>query len=153
MIAQCINILSSFLHNTSACVAWMNPSANYHFSKGCSQSSCSGPFPWNVFLEELLRAFRTDYSELVAYADDMLVLTWGSTRPQLEKKSKYALSQLEDWVSNNGTEISIHKCQTITFSKHNIKSALKKNLKNRPPIIRINNINLKSVKKSTTQEF
>ena len=57
----------------------------------------------------------------MAYADDMLVLTWGSTRPQLEKKSKYALSQLEDWVSNNDIEISIHICQKITFTKRNMK--------------------------------
>ena len=82
----------------------------------------------------------------MVYTDDALILTWGSARSQLEKNSKYAFNQSEDWVSNNDIEISIHKNQTITFSKHNIKGALKKNLKNRPPVIKINNINLKSVK-------
>ena len=102
-----LNILSSFLRNRSERVDWMNPSEKYYFSKGCPQGSCSGPFLWNVFLEGFLRASRTDCSELVAYADDALILTWGSARSQLEKNSKYALNQLENWVSNNDIEISI----------------------------------------------
>ena len=44
---QYINILSSFLHNRSARVDWMNPSAKYYFSKGCPQGSCSGAILWN----------------------------------------------------------------------------------------------------------
>ena len=89
-----LNILSSFLRNRSERVDWMNPSEKYYFSKVCPQGSCSGPFLWNVFLEGFFRAFRTDCSELVAYADDVLILTWGSARSQLEKKFKICIKPI-----------------------------------------------------------
>ena len=52
-----------------------------HFlSKGCPQGSCLGPFLWLSLLETLLSGDFGEGTEILAYADDVLLVVSGHSR-------------------------------------------------------------------------
>lgn len=114
---QLLNLLISFLYGRRALVDWMAPEILFYFCKGCPQGSCLGPFLWMVLLETLLALFDVRDCELVAYADDVLLIIWAKSRAQLEFKGKQALAVIEDWAVLNGIQISQPKSRVITFGK------------------------------------
>ena len=48
-------------------------------SKGCPQGSCLGPGMWNIFYNSLLKLKFTSSTKIIAFADDLLLLTRGET--------------------------------------------------------------------------
>lgn len=112
---QLINIIISFLYGRRAQVDWMIPTLLYYFSKGCPQGSCLGPFLWLVLLETLLGEFEEEECELVAYADDVLLIIWAKSRANLEYIGNQALKSIEGFANTNRIEISQPKSRVITF--------------------------------------
>jgi hypothetical protein len=48
-------------------------------TKGCAQGSCCGPGSWNVLYNALLNMKFSRHTKLVAFADDLAILTHGKT--------------------------------------------------------------------------
>ena len=48
-------------------------------SKGCPQGSCLGPGMWNIFYNSLLKLKFTSSTIIIAFVDDLLLLTRGET--------------------------------------------------------------------------
>ena len=69
-------------------------------SKGCPQESVLVPVCWNIMFDEVLRIFTHIVGEdnVVAYADDLLVLVSGNTRKELEDRGQQVVNTLETWV-------------------------------------------------------
>lgn len=128
---QYFNIISSFLSQRCALVDWKNPSLVYNFSKGCPQGSCLGPFLWTILLDSLLTAFDSKDCNLVAYADDLLLISGGSSRRALEGNGNSGLALISAWAANEDITISIEKSKAITFGKPKILK--------RDPIFKLNN--------------
>jgi hypothetical protein len=47
--------------------------------KGCPQGSCCGPGFWNLLYNSLLKLEFTSHSEVIAFADDLIILTKGES--------------------------------------------------------------------------
>jgi len=48
-------------------------------SKGCPQGSCLGPGMWNIFYNSPLKLKFTSSTIIIAFVDDLLLLTRGET--------------------------------------------------------------------------
>lgn len=131
------NIIKSFLSLRGIYNNWL--ARNIHWlRKGCPQGSCLGPFLWRVFVNELLRQLRTHGFQVIAYADDILLIISGKTRRQLEQLANQALQLVSDWAREHQMTISYDKCAVLHLNKP-------KHLK-RAPTYKIDNHTLKSEK-------
>jgi hypothetical protein len=53
-------------------------------TKGCPQGSCCGPGVWNVLYNALLNLEFTSHTKVVAFADDLAILTYGKQHQKLK---------------------------------------------------------------------
>jgi hypothetical protein len=102
-------------------------------SKGCPQGSVLGPLVWNLIMNSLLRKSFPDGCEVVAYADDTVVLVRGNTRKQIEEYAAASMVLVEKWAEINKLTLSREKSEYVVF-----RSGLARN-----PAIKMNGIQIK----------
>jgi len=56
------------------------------------QCSCLGPGMWNTFYISLLKPKFTRSTKIIAFADDLLLLTTGETVSEIEKLAKLEMT-------------------------------------------------------------
>jgi len=70
-------------------------------SKGCPQGSCLGPGMWNIFYNSLLKQKFTRSTKIIAFADDLLLLTRGETVSEIENIANLELTKISTWGRDN----------------------------------------------------
>ncbi|KAE9543565.1 hypothetical protein AGLY_002365 [Aphis glycines] len=78
-------------------------------TRGCPQGSGFGPSLWNIVVNEVLKKNNGDHTHRVAYADDIVVLTAGSTRTDIIRKTEENLNDLIEWSKRYGLSFSSSK--------------------------------------------
>ncbi|KAK9747006.1 Reverse transcriptase (RNA-dependent DNA polymerase) [Popillia japonica] len=111
-------------------------------TKGCPQGSICGPIFWDITMGELLQGLdNMNISAVnIAYADDLLVLIAGNSRPELEQKAQNINTQLLNWCNTRKLKISSEK-STYLIMKGSFK---------RDPTIRLND---KTVRRSKSVRY
>ena len=61
--------------------------------KGCPQVSCIGSEMWNIFYNSLLKLKFTRSTKIIAFADDLLLLTRGETVSEIENIANLGLTK------------------------------------------------------------
>ena len=64
-------------------------------SKGFPQGSCLGPGMWNIFFNSLLKLKFTTSKKIIAFADDLLLLTRGETVSEIENIANLELTKFQ----------------------------------------------------------
>ena len=103
-------------------------------NRGCPQGSVLGPTFWNLVFESLLERLSLICNP-IAYADDLVILTSGNSRKQVEETAQRAVLVLEEWCNNHKMVISVNKTSGIL-----LKGRLDGE---RPPRVRLSNECLK----------
>ena len=80
-------------------------------SKGYPQGSVLGPDLWNICLDPLLKEIEENEGEVIAYADDIIVIIGGDSRAQIERKGQLFTDMIMRW--------SIEQRCTYWFARHN----------------------------------
>jgi len=62
-------------------------------SRGCPQGSCLGPGLWNIFYNSLLNLEFKSSTKIIAFADDLLLLTRGKSVRELENIANIELKK------------------------------------------------------------
>jgi hypothetical protein len=65
---------------------------------GCPQGSCCGPEFWNMLCNDLLIMKYFSHTKLIAFADDLAILTYGKTLPEVEAYANSNLATTEKWA-------------------------------------------------------
>lgn len=78
-------------------------------SKGCPQGSILGPNLWNLVMGSLLRTLTRNAISFVAYADDLLVIVSGDSRPEIEDCAQEATNIVSNWVTEHRLLLSTSK--------------------------------------------
>jgi len=60
---------------------------------GCPQGSCLGPGLWNIFYNSLLNLEFKSNTTIIAFADDLLLLTRGKSVRELENLANIELKK------------------------------------------------------------
>lgn len=76
-----------------------------------------GPDLWNVFFESLLNRNVGPRNEIIAYADDALVVVRGNTRQEVERGLKLVLEELTEWSQDTKMEQSQTKTIVMTLQE------------------------------------
>lgn len=78
-------------------------------TRGCPQGSKFGPRLWNITMDPLLKSTLPDGTHIVAYADDIALLTAGNTRKATIRKTEEALDRVTAWAEKRGLTFSKEK--------------------------------------------
>lgn len=87
------------------------------YSRGCPQGSNSGPLFWNIICDVLLRMPLPPGVTIQAYADDIVIIITGSSRPEIEKLGQKIIEILEKWCSDYKLELAADKTQMLFIPK------------------------------------
>jgi hypothetical protein len=63
--------------------------------KGCPQVSCCGPGFWNIMYNALLNLDFSSHTKVIAFADDVAIMTKGNTLPEAEVFANSDLAKIE----------------------------------------------------------
>jgi len=89
-------------------------------SMGCPQGSCCGPGFWNVLYNALLNQEFTSHTKVIAFPDDLAILTYGKTTSEAEAYANSDLARIEKWARKNKMQFNESKAMLITRSRDDI---------------------------------
>lgn len=109
--------------------------------KGCPQGSIGGPHMWILVMERLLKRLSEIFGvDVIAYADDLLIIIRGVSRKVLEEIGCVAMRMVAEWGQSVGVEVSENKTVSML-----LKGSLSVN---RPPNVRMLNKQVRYVKET-----
>ena len=85
-------------------------------TRGCPQGSACGPSFWNILYDEVFELRLPANCELVAFADDLLLMSWASDLPALEEQTNTAIKLIADW--GQGVKLSFNETKTKVMVIH-----------------------------------
>ncbi len=78
-------LTKSYFTQRSAVIATNTLRVQKEIGRGCSQGSCSGPGFWNLQYNSLLQLKFMERTKVVAFADDLIMVTKGGSVRAVEK--------------------------------------------------------------------
>ena len=91
--------------------------------KGCPQASYCGPGFWNIMYNALLNLNISSHTKVIAFADDLAVLTKGKTPSEAEAFANSDLAKIETWAKDNKMQFNENKSKVMLITrKRNIDS-------------------------------
>lgn len=136
--ANLYSLLFQFFQNRSVVYQMVGESLQHPVSVGCPQGSPLSPLLWNVLIYDFLNLKLPIDVHVQAYADDIIILVSGSSRSELERKAHIILQSVLNWVLEHRLTLNPAKCTCLLVPSGKV-------FQNRPPIIKINDTNLKFV--------
>lgn len=113
-----ISIVQSYLSNRSV----IYEGSSRPSTCGVPQGSVLGPLLWNLMYDGLLdvdtggNESGMSSTELVAFADDVAVVSTGHTTWLLETATNRALNRVAEWMTSAGLTLSIRKTEAVILT-------------------------------------
>ncbi|KAI5738157.1 hypothetical protein M8J77_003650 [Diaphorina citri] len=85
-------------------------------SCGVPQGSVLGGTLWNIYYDPVLRMEVQANSKLIAYADDLVVVTWADTKTDLEREMKETIIQIENWMEDHKLKLALQKTEIVMLA-------------------------------------
>lgn len=122
-------------HRTASIGTNRNSTVSKTVNRGCPQGSILGPSFWNLIFDDLLNILESHGFQVIAYADDLIVIIPGNSRKQIEEIANNAVKHIINWCQNHKLQLSAPKSEMILLKGFlDIK---------RPPTVRIQNCSMK----------
>jgi len=86
-------------------------------TKGCPQRSCCGPGFWNVLYNDLLNMKYSSHTTLIAFADDLVILTYGEKISEAEAHANSDLAKIEKWAWTNEMKFKNSKSKAMLIAR------------------------------------
>jgi hypothetical protein len=87
---------------------------------GVPQGSCSGPGFWNILYNSLLNMDFAQRTRVIAFADDLLVLTEAKFTLDAENYAIQYLHKIENWARENKMHFDENKSKFLLVTKKTI---------------------------------
>src|SRR6218665_427051 len=117
-----VNIIRNYLRTRSISFHHNNHTITRFLTKGTPQGGVLSPLLWNTLLNSLLLTPLTN-CKLIAYADDVSLISWAKDERQLKNQIQLSLNKIQNWCDSNKLKLSPHKT-TLTYfhckHKHDI---------------------------------
>lgn len=89
---------------------------DFYMHGGVPQGSVLGPLLWNIVFDEVLRLAYPGDTEVVAYADDLTLLTLGNSEGEVENTANAAIAQVSRWLNMKGLRLAPKKTQVLVMA-------------------------------------
>ena len=86
-------------------------------TKDCTQGSCCGPGFWNLLYNSLLKLELTSNSKIIAFADDLIILTRGESVVEAENYMNLEMRKILEWAQNNKLKFNGNKSKVMLMSR------------------------------------
>lgn len=86
-------------------------------TRGCPQGSACGPGFWNILYDDALKLQLPDNSELVAFADDLILMSWSKNINELQTNVNQAIETIAQWGENVKLTFNEKKTQAMICTK------------------------------------
>ncbi|CAI6355695.1 unnamed protein product [Macrosiphum euphorbiae] len=117
-----IALAIDYLRDWTATYGIGSKSLTIRLTRGCLQGSKFGPRLWNICMDPLLKREMPDNVTVVAYADDIAILTAGNTRNEVIRKTERELQIASTWPYERGLTFSREKSVMVPL-KGGVKKA------------------------------
>ena len=114
-------ISKAFFSSRKAVINTQKFTIERNITKGSPQGSCSGPGFWNILYNSLLTLELNNRSRIVAFADDLVILTRGETVTETENFMNAALPNVQNWAHINRLEFKEDKSKVMLLTKRKRK--------------------------------
>lgn len=108
-------------------------------TKGLPQGSSLSPLLYNIYTNDIFNLVANGV-EMLAYADDIILITEGKKMTDMGRSINETLQNLECWMKEHYLELSTEKSHAVAYSQRKIKQIL--------PELRYNNDTIRYEKKS-----
>jgi len=115
------NLTKNYFSKRRATMATNNIKLERAVSKGCPQGSCLGPGMWNIFYNSLLKLKFTSSTKIIAFADDLLLLTRGETVSEIENIANLELTKISTWARENKFRFNEKKSKAMLMTRRKMK--------------------------------
>jgi hypothetical protein len=86
-------------------------------SMECPQGSCCGPDFWNILYNALLNLEFSSHTKVIAFADDLAILTQGKTPSEAEVYANSDLARIEKWAKENKMQFDESKSKAMLITR------------------------------------
>jgi len=80
---------------------------------GFPHGSCCGPGLWNVIYNALLNLDFSRHTKVIAFADDLVIMTQGKTPSEAEVYSNSDMSRIGKWTKENKMQFNEFKSKAM----------------------------------------
>ena len=123
--AECIRNLyqltQDYCKDRRAVMLINNRKIEKSISKRCPQVSCSGSGFWIIQYNSLLNIQFTHHTKVIAFADDLIVMTTAESIPEAENIMNVELSKISDWAKENKLLFNEQKSQVMLMTRRKRK--------------------------------
>jgi len=135
------NLTRNYFSQRTATMSNNNIKLERIVNKGCPQGSHCGPGLWNIFYNSLLRLKFLKRTKVIAFADDILLLTRAKTVREVENIANIELRKISAWAKDNKTRFNDQKSKVMLMTRR--KRRERKDLEiylNNKPLKQVNNL-------------
>jgi hypothetical protein len=100
-------------------------------TKGCPQGSCCSPGFWNIMYNALLNLDFSCHTKVIAFADDLVIMTKGNNPPEAEVFANSDLANIEKWAIENKMQFNDTKSKVMLITRKRNKENINIYLNNR----------------------
>lgn len=104
-----VKIISSYFTNRNILV----DNVVKNTSCGVPQGSVLGPVLWNVYYDPVLRLQMPLNTKTLAYADDLVLITTGFKRENIELEIRLAMIKINNWMRSKRLQLAPQKTEVI----------------------------------------
>jgi len=114
-------LTKSYLSKRLATLQIKNIKIEAEITKGLPQGSCCGPGLWSIFYNSLLNLNFTHRTKTIAFADDLILATRGTTVIEAENITNIELTKISAWAIANKIHFNEQKSKTMLLSRRKRK--------------------------------
>jgi len=115
------NLTKNYFIQRKATLATDNINIEREVSRGCPQGSCLGPGMWNIFYNSLLNLTFTSGTKIIAFADDLMILTSGKSVSEVENTANIELQKISKWAKENKARFNDQKSKVMLMTRRKRK--------------------------------
>ena len=111
------NLTRSYLSQRKAIIQTSNIRIDTEVTRGCPQGSCCGPGLWNLQYNSLLKLNYTHRTKVIAFADDLVIITRGKNTREIENITNIEMSKISSWAKDNKIHFNEQKSKVMLLSR------------------------------------
>jgi hypothetical protein len=112
-----LSVVKSYFNDRESNLWYLNTETKRQMTAGCPQGSASGPWFWNVSIDDIFQLNDGEDCVIECFADDTIAMIFAQNSDELERKVNNKLCQLMDWSKSNKLRFNVSKTNCTLFTK------------------------------------